>query len=160
VISFAAVSLLSTGCHHVFGMKKADVFLWRLDADRGIRLTVMESTYPIWADDEMTYTHVYLDRIEGHHLVGNGVTLRYRSGWQRRKVGPLRHGVLEARSDNDRTKVWIIDTDQKRVFATINFQTGETSCRYKETPNWATVDSGILLERVIPQEANQSRTAK
>ncbi|HKQ50274.1 MAG TPA: hypothetical protein VJZ71_19530 [Phycisphaerae bacterium] len=161
VAGVALSSVGATGCHHAFGCTRAQLSEWRLDSERKIEIVTFDSIYPLWAGDVLTYSRAILRvlREDGSRL--DDAELCYRYGLDRMKAGPLRFENIEIRADDNRTKLWIVDSESRSIIATYNLGTGEVSDHRQNGPAWARADSGILLNRIRPAESidlkNQSR---
>ena len=60
--------------------------------------------------------------------------------------GQLRFRGVEVRTDKTRAKVWFVEGDTRRIIATLDRVTGETTGPDDEAPAWARPDAGVLLE--------------
>jgi hypothetical protein len=58
----------------------------------------------------------------------------------------LRFEDIEVRADDSRRRVWFVDVATQRVVATLDRDTRTATGPDDETPPWATVDGGVLLE--------------
>ncbi len=59
--------------------------------------------------------------------------------------GQLKYRDIEIRTDQQRRKVWFVDTETRRIVATLDVETGATTGPDDEAPKWATADSGVPL---------------
>ncbi len=63
--------------------------------------------------------------------------------WQ---VKPFELGELEARADERREKVWLLDKQAKRVVASLDRVSGAMTGPADPAPSWATLNGGEVLE--------------
>jgi len=75
--------------------------------------------------------------------VGGVVARRGSTFWC--QVKPLELGELEARADDPREKVWLVDKEAKRVVGTLDRGTGATTGPDGKPPAWASLDGGVRL---------------
>jgi hypothetical protein len=71
-----------------------------------------------------------------------------RSGEDANDAPRYSFGPLEARADQGRTKVWIVDTSAARVVASLDCATGALTGPDDPAPPWATADGGMRLNQV------------
>ena len=69
-----------------------------------------------------------------------------RLGWESSSnVAGFQFGKLAARTDAGRQRVWIVDTDARRVIASLDCTTGDRTGPCDEAPPWATLEGGTPL---------------
>jgi hypothetical protein len=64
------------------------------------------------------------------------------------EVESFQLGEVEARADDAREKVWLVDKEAQRVVATLDCATGATTGPDDQPPTWATLDGGVRLEPI------------
>ena len=77
--------------------------------------------------------------------------------------GPAAHqraafvfGELEARTDADERRFWIIDLNSTRVVASLDRLTNELTGPDDNPPPWARLDDGTVLKESIASEQNET----
>jgi hypothetical protein len=75
-------------------------------------------------------------------------------------VSPFEFGKLEGRTDQNREKVWIVDTESRSVVASLDRATRATTGPGDEPPAWADPTGGILLKSVEGESANRGAATK
>ncbi len=147
-IGFLCVS--NTGCHHAFGSKCVRVSQWQLDPERRIALLFIESSYPDWAGEELTYSLAKLE-IRNARLLSCGLEdeaiLYYTIGSPKRRVPPSKER-FEIRADESRKRIWVVNLVSGRIVGTYNIETGETSGSSEARPVWAQADGGVALKGI------------
>ena len=148
-IAFSLFALPSAGCHHAFGSRAVQADGWKVQDTSEIHVIRRWARYPTWADAELTYADVVLEtRADG--AVVHRRTLARREQVEVLKDGPIKLGVLEARSTPERDRIWIVDKDARRVIASHDRRTKITTGIGEQAPSWAGPAVGDILERIPP----------
>jgi len=61
-------------------------------------------------------------------------------------AGELQYRDMEIRADDSRRRIWFVDVATEHVVATLDRDTLVTTGPDEESPSWATVDGGVLLD--------------
>jgi hypothetical protein len=61
-------------------------------------------------------------------------------------AGELQYRDIEIRADDSRRRIWFVDAAAERVVATLDRDTHVTTGPDDESPSWATIDGGVLLD--------------
>ena len=120
VLLTGAVCMAATGCHHAFACRRMLSDQWQLDQDRYVRLLHDIWSFPEWADPELTQSELSLKVCTGDAVVYQCVIDR-RDVDERRRNGPIPVGDYEARADESRQRLWIVDRKTNRIIATHHF---------------------------------------
>lgn len=148
-LAFSLFALPSAGCHHAFGSKVVQADGWKVQGASEIHVIRRSARYPTWADSELTYADVVLETYARGKIVHRR-SLARREQAEVLKDGPIKLGVLEARSTPERDRIWIVDTDARRVIASHDRRTKITTGIGEQAPSWAGPDIGDILERIPP----------
>lgn len=148
-IACSLFALPSAGCHHAFGSRAVTVDGWKVQNTSEIHVIRRSAHYPAWADSKLTYADVVLETYAGGKVVHRR-TLARREQAEFLKNGPIKLGVLEARSTPERDRIWIVDKDARRVIASHDRRTRITTGIGEQAPSWAGPDVGDILQRIPP----------
>jgi len=91
---------------------------------------------------------------EGAPLAGGVVANR--AGRDFEHAPRFSFGPLEARVDQAKTKVWIVDTETARVIASLDCVTGARTGPDDPAPSWATPAGGLRLDEIRHNPSHQS----
>lgn len=136
--------MAAAGCHHAFGQSSNSVYDWQLDPDHHIRLNRYWSSYPEWADSELTRSELSVAICDEDAVVQEQVIVR-RDATRQRRNGPVPFGEYEARADSGRQRFWIVDKESRRVIAAHDVRTGNWLTSGEPAPGWAKPDEGEVL---------------
>ena len=139
-------TLASGGCHHVFGSRSVRVDGWKIQDNNEVYVIQRASHFPAWADSELTYVDVVLETRSGGRVVHRR-TLARREQSELLEEGRIKLGILEARSNAERNRVWIVDKNSQRVIASHDRLTKITTGLDEQAPSWASPAEGVMLER-------------
>ena len=138
-----------SGCFRCLGTHSWMRSAHRLDADRTIVITCSDSRYPIWTDPELSRYTLSIS-VQSGVAESDGSVLAFHPGIYRLKLGDLVQvpAAFVVRANDERNKVWIVDTQKQKVIGTYNLETGEGSGNSRLRPDWATLDGGVVLEKI------------
>ncbi len=148
VLLTGALCMGAAGCHHLFGQTRVSIDEWKLDQDRYVRLKNTCSIYPEWADSDLTYSELSLRVFTDDAVIHQHVIDRREAAEQRRR-GPIPLGDYEARTDESRQRLWIVDKKIHRVIVTHDCQTKTTRVPGEGSPARARLDEGDVLARRV-----------
>ena len=148
VLLTGALCMGAAGCHHLFGMARVSIDEWQLDQDRYVRLKYACSIYPEWADSDLTYSELSLRVFTDDAVIHQHVIDRREAAEQRRR-GPIPLGEYEARTDESRQRLWIVDKKIHRVIVTHDCRTKTTCVPRERSPAGARLDEGDVLARRV-----------
>ncbi len=148
VLLTGALCMGAAGCHNLFGQTRVSIDEWKLDQDRYVRLKNTCSIYPEWADSDLTYSELSLEVCTDDAVIHQHVIDRRKAGDQRRR-GPIPLGEYEARTDESRQRLWIVDKKIHRVIVTHDCQTKTTCVPGEGPPARARLDEGDVLTRRV-----------
>jgi hypothetical protein len=150
VFATATICLTNLGCA-VFECKG----LWPahkavLDESRTVRLAYYVQHNMVLRGPQHNYAELSLFvEADKEGPMAGGVVAR-RGSTLGCQVNSFQLGELEARADDARERVWLVDKDAKRVVASLDCGTGATTGPDDRPPPWATLDAGVRLEPIKP----------
>ena len=127
---------------------KVRLMQWQADLDdcREVSLSVYQSTDKTEGQPERKSEELTLEVLPRKNLQFERVlkSVDEKSG---DLAGQFNVDEIEVRADESRQKVWFVDKRAKRVIATLDRATGNTTGPDDQPPPWATPEGGILLSQ-------------
>jgi len=138
------------GCAHGVASESTKVRLlqWQADLDdcREVSLSVYQSTDNIEGQPESKSEELTLEVRPRRHLEFK-VVLKSVDAKAGDLAGQFNADEIEVRADESRRKVWFVDKRAKRVIATLDRESGQTTGPDDQPPPWATPDGGTPIAK-------------
>lgn len=148
VAGFACMG--SLGCHQLYADRTVVVvYIGALDEGKQVHLVKHVEYNTLLKGPEHNFAELYLEVTPLDASVGKNVVAR-RSPVSSDEWPHFWLGKLEARTDPNRQRVWIVDKDAGRIVASLDCSTGATTGPQDESPPWAELDTGTVLAELAP----------
>jgi hypothetical protein len=122
-----------------------DEYIGRIDEERVVVLDQEARQDLLRPGPESNYAALQLRLMESDRLVVDH-TIARRPG-SPDAVHRFRFGGIEGRTDESRQRVWLVDSETRRVIATLDCSTGNVTGPDDPQPAWATSEGGVVLSK-------------
>ena len=146
-ISVAICGAMSGGCRLLTNRGIArDHVAWALAENRTVRFVAETEVNDTVFRSRRVRDELCLQIVSDRRVVRQWTIARWEDGPRPKSAGiSLAH--LEARADASRQRIWVVDTNGKRVVASVDLRTGGTTGIEDAAPRWAKLAGGTVLKK-------------
>ncbi len=148
VVGCCLLCVGNVGCHHAFGWKVAHIHRWTVDEGRELSLREDARGNALLTAPDHNYVELWLTLKTGERSMVNERVAHRATVWNEQPIR-IASEDLEARSDTDRRRIWIVNRKSRQIIASLDCRSKAATGPDEAPPQWAKLDEGTLLQRRV-----------